>query len=837
MKLDIKDIAKAAGADTSCLADATITTLLTDSRSLSAPVDSTLFFALRTAANDGHRYIGQLYDKGVRNFVVSHRPDNADTLFSDANFIVAADPLAVLHKLAAANRRASGAEVVAIAGSRGKTFVKEWLFQALGASGRRIARSPRSFNSQIGTALSLMEIASDTDLAIIEAGISQPGEMERLEHMIAPTIGIFTNLLADHAEGFPGGDPQKCAEKALLFKGCRCIVFNADCPIAAEALAKAAAPGCELIGWSLTGSPEARIRFSSATDGEGRSRFGLTMPDGSSTSVTLPYTAAHDIENICHVAAALIALGLGCEAVAYALRRLTPVATRTEVAEGQHGSSVIHDRYTADLVSLDMALDFMARRMPGSSRAAAVLGDLTADPEFDTPSFYTRLGDMLRRRGVTTVVTAGKQLRDAAPLWNADGFFRTELYGNTQELLDNLDTSIFEGIPVIVKGPWGSGLDRVARHLEARRHETVLDVNLDALVGNFNFYRSRLRPETGIVCMVKAFGYGAGSYELAKTLQAQGAAYLAVAVLDEGIELRDAGITMPIMVMNPRVVDYAEMFDNRLEPEVFSFDMLDEIIRHAESHGVTDYPVHIKFDTGMHRLGFIGDDLERLAATLSSTRAVTPSSMFSHLAAADEPALDSYTQQQFDRFEKWCDELQSHFPFRIRRHILNSTGITRFPERQYDMVRLGICLYGVPTMADGSQNGLRHVSSLRTTVISIKEWPAGTTIGYNCRGVCAAPSRIATIPIGYADGIDRHLGNGGMHVWINGHRCPTIGNICMDACMIDVSGCGDDCRVGDSVEIFGDHVDIAELSSAIDTIPYEILTSVSMRVKRVYYRE
>ena len=344
-----------------------------------------------------------------------------------------------------------------------------------------------------------------------------------------------------------------------------------------------------------------------------------------------------------------------------------------------------------------------------------------------------------------------------------------------------------------------------------------------------------VKPETGIVCMVKASGYGAGSYELAKTLQSQGAAYLAVAAVDEGVDLRRAGITMPIMVLNPRMVNYKTLFSYHLEPEIYSFEVLDEIISEAQKCGITDYPVHIKLDTGMHRLGFREEDMARLVEVIASQSAIKPRSVFSHLATADCPDMDEYTLRQFDYFDRCCDKLQQGFDYHIMRHILNSTGIIRFPEHQHDMVRLGICLYGVPTLDDEVQRHLKPISALYSTITSIKEWDESEAVGYSRRGVLYRHSRIATVPIGYADGIDRHLGNGRAEFVVNGKRCPTVGNICMDICMIDVTDV--DCHVGDQVEIFGPNIPVTEVAERLDTIPYEILTSVSMRVKRIYYRE
>lgn len=839
MKHSVENIACAIGLPSSLLPSphSTITTVLTDSRSLSAP-ETTLFFALSTAANDGHRYIRELYGRGVRNFVVSHLIEET-MLMPDANFIIVDDTLAALQHLGAANRRQHRSiDVVAIAGSRGKTTLKEWIFQALNHRLTPIARSPRSFNSQIGTALSLLTIDDSSRIALIEAGVSQKGEMSRLREIIDPTIGIFTNLHSNHWEGF-SSEVDKCREKMSLFAGCKTIIYCVDNKIVADAASEVAASPESLRGWSLEGN-DAYAHFEVKELSDGRAtRLTATFPT-LSTIIDVDMTLSkNDIENLCHLLTLLHTLGADASEIAQSVSSLDSVATRTDVVEGISGSTLTIDKYSMDLESLDMALDFIARRVNHSGRTSTlILGDLIHEHNLDDPDVYRRLSEIIVGRGVGRVIAAGEKLALHAAEWQNPARFDAVCYVSAEQLTEALPKLRFDNQTIVVKGSTRLNFTQIVEHLEARRHETVLDVNLDAIVHNFNFFKSLLKPSTGIVCMVKAFGYGAGSYELAKTLQSQGSAYLAVAVLDEGIELRRAGITMPIMVLNPRVVNYEEMFANELEPEIFNFEELEEIINQARRHGLRDYPIHLKFDTGMHRLGFLEEDLDKLIDILSSSNEVKPISMFSHLACADDPLMDDYTREQFSKFDRWCDKVQSHFPFHILRHILNSTGITRFPEQQHDMVRLGICLYGVATMADGSQKALRHVSSLRTSVISIKEWPQGTTIGYNRRGVCLhRTTRVATIPIGYADGIDRHLGNGAMKVWINGHRCPTIGNICMDACMIDITDCGDDCHIGDSVEIFGDHVDVAELSTTLDTIPYEILTSVSMRVKRVYYRE
>ncbi|MDE7151647.1 MAG: alanine racemase [Candidatus Amulumruptor sp.] len=486
------------------------------------------------------------------------------------------------------------------------------------------------------------------------------------------------------------------------------------------------------------------------------------------------------------------------------------------------------------------ALDFLNRRRTSARAVTVILSDLVRDARELSPSaLYAEAADLLRRFNIDRVVGVGKEIAANAAAfasWGGNAAF----YPTVDAFIADAAPDSFQSQLILVKGAPTFHFDHIADHLEARQHETVLEVNLDAVADNFNWFRSKLKPSTGIVCMIKASGYGAGAVEIAKTLQTRGAAYVAVAVVDEGVQLRNAGITMPIMVMNPKVANYRTMFAHRLEPEVYSFDLLADILDSARRCGEHDFPIHIKLDTGMHRLGFRIEDLDRLAAVLLAPENVgllRPASVFSHLSVADCPDEDAYTRMQFDYFEEASGRLRSLLPdYDIKRHILNSTGIVRFPEHQYDMVRLGIGLYGVATTDDGSEDGLRPVSALYTSVIAVHDWEPGTTVGYGRYGRLTRPSRIATIPVGYADGIDRHLGRGAMSVWIAGHRCPTVGNICMDACMVDVTDLPS-CRPGDRVEIFGPHVPASELADILGTIPYEILTSVSERVKRIYYRE
>lgn len=805
--------------------DLLVSTLLTDSRSLLTP-DSTLFFALRTPSGDGHAYIPELYTLGVRNFVVSSLPDEASSM-TDANFLVVDSPLAALQSVAAAARGMLDATVIAVTGSRGKTTVKEWLYQLL-SQRFIVGRSPRSFNSQIGVPLSLYAIEPSSRVAIIEAGVSRCGEMDTLRRIIDPDIVVFTNIGAPHSSGFDSIS-QKAAQKASLAARARHIVYCVDDPVITEAIPE----GPQRFGWTLRQSPDATldISVSSLPDGVS-SRLDYSLDGSPSRFLTLPFTARQDIENACHCLAVMLLSGASPEEIAEAFSLLRPVRTRLEVIDAIGGSLIIRDRFTADLPSLALALDFMKRRAVPDLSLTLILGDLD-HAHVDPASTYRRAISLARARGVSRIIGIGP---DITAITAADSL-PIESYPSVDDFLSSVTPEQFASSLILIKGSPQSPLAEVERLLEKRRNETVLEINLDAVVDNFNFFRSFLRPSTGIVCMIKASGYGAGSPALARTLQSQGASYLAVAVHDEGADLRQAGITMPIIVLNPAVDNLSSIFDNRLEPEIYSLPFLRSLIAEAARRGLRDYPVHIKIDSGMHRLGFLKETLPELIELLKSSNAVAPASIFSHLCCADDPADDDYTRMQFDYFDECCEMLLSAFPGRrILRHILNSTGIIRFPGRQYDMVRLGIGLYGVRTMHDGSQDALRPVSALRTSIISLKHWPEGTSIGYNRRTRLARPSVIATIPIGYADGINRHLGRGNARFNVDGHLCPTVGNICMDACMIDVTDVPG-VHTGQRVEIFGDTISVETISDTLDTIPYEILTSISQRVKRIYYRE
>ncbi len=802
-----------------------INNLLIDSRSLQNP-EGTLFFAIPTSGNDGHYYISQLYQKGVRNFVVNHIPKDMVSV-TDVNWLIVNDTVGALQKIAARDNRFHK-KILAITGSKGKTTLKEWIYQLLEPL-ENIARSPRSYNSQIGVPLSLWEAGPDTGLAIIEAGISRKGEMNNLAKCISPDTVIITNIGEAHNEGFASLN-EKAFEKVSLaaYASVKNVIFNSDRTPINEAVLKLCKDK-NLIGWSFI-NPNAPLYIEKNISSSGISSLTYTFKGTKDTIKEVILEDDSDAENAANALAFMLSEGYSAKIIEERFKQLHKIGTRLNVSEGVNGCSVILDSYTSDFSSLRPAIDFLRRRKTPGQTSTLILSDLhheTASADI----LYNDIADLIRNAGINRFIGVGSMLCNYKELFPANSLF----YDTTAELTRSLTPSDFSNEIILLKGSTEFSFSDIAEMLETRKHETVLEVNLDSIISNYNYFRSKLPSSCGIVCMVKASGYGAGSYEIAKTLQDCGAAYLAVAVLDEGIELRAKGITMPIMVMNPKVVNYKSMFANRLEPEIYSFEMLRDVIMEAKKNGIKDYPVHIKLDTGMHRMGFIESELPELMDVLETNNEVTARSVFSHLATSDCPDMDDYTMLQLTRFRKYTDYMLSRSSHPIMRHILNSAGILRFPEFHFDMARLGIGLYGANTLPPDMEKPLAVVSTLRTVIIAIRVWEAGETIGYGRKGVLKRKSRIATIPIGYADGMNRHFGQGAVSVLVNGKPAPTVGNICMDACMIDVTGI--ECKEGDYVEIFGAAAPVQRLADVLDTIPYEILTSVSPRVKRIYYRE
>ena len=796
--------------------------LLTDSRSLVFP-ETTLFFALRTKVGDGHRYVADLYRRGVRNFVVGTLPAEHETAFPDANFLQVMSPLKALQRLAERHREEHDIPVIGVTGSNGKTVVKEWLYQLLSPT-LHVTRSPKSYNSQVGVPLSVCLLGEHSEIGIFEAGISQPGEMAALRAIIQPTIGVMTNIGPAHQENFESVE-EKCHEKLSLFQDAKVLVYCADDAVVDECVATSLLRG-ERLAWSRR-NPSAALFVSAVETLERGTRITYRF-HGAEAAMTIPFTDDASTVNCIHCLAVLLSLNFSAEEIANRMKRLEPVAMRLEVIQGVRNCTLINDTYNSDAASLDIALDFMARRPEIQNKQKVLILSDMFQTGLPATELYAKVAELLNRRAIDHFIGVGPEISHAHSLFlMKKSFFPSGEALADSGLLDTLHDSL-----VLIKGSRPFGFEKITAALSLRVHETTLHVNLDALAGNLNYYRSFMKPETKMVCMVKASAYGAGSVEVAKTLQDRGVNYLAVAVADEGAELRRAGITAGIIVMNPEMTAFKTLFDYELEPEVYNFKLLDALIKAAEKEGIQGFPVHIKLDTGMHRLGFDPRlDLPALIDRLHHQTSVIPRSVFSHFVGSDSPDFDDFSARQFALFDEASKTLQAAFSHKILRHICNSAGIERFPERHLDMVRLGLGLYGIDPIDNRS---LQNVTTLRTTILQIRECPKGDSVGYSRRTVLERDSRIAAIPIGYADGLDRHLGNRRGYCLVNGQRADYVGNICMDVCMIDVTDT--DCREGDTVEIFGDNLPPAELARLLDTIPYEILTSVSDRVKRIYFQ-
>ncbi len=807
MKYSIEKITTLIGARRIGSADAQISWLLTDSRSLCFP-EETLFFALKTNRNDGHRYIEDLYRRGVRNFVVNLTPDLPK---EGANFLVVPSPLAALQRLAERHRDEFNIPVVGITGSNGKTMVKEWLYQVLSPQ-MTVTRSPKSYNSQIGVPLSVWLLNEHTDVALIEAGISQPGEMAALADIIQPTIGVLTSLGAPHQENFRSME-EKCMEKLQLFHDAKVIIYNADDDLVSRCIRRSSFKGRK-IGW----------------------RREELLP-----TYSLPFDDEASIECSLAVAATALYLGVKPEELRERMARLEPVAMRLEVKEGQHGCLLINDSYNSDINSLDIALDFMQRRTSDSGqRKCLVLSDIYQSGMTDE-ALYSEVNALCIKRSVDKLIGIGPRISAQRSTFSVP---RSTFFATTEDFLNSQAFRELHDEVILVKGARPFGFDRITEQLEQKVHETILEVDLNALVNNLNYYRSFMKPETKLVCMVKADAYGAGAVEVAKTLQDHRVDYLAVAVADEGVTLRRNGITQNIMIMNPEMTAFKTMFDYDLEPEVYSFRLMDALIRAAEKEGITGYPVHIKLDTGMHRLGFDPEkDIDEVISRLKHQTAIIPRSVFSHFVGSDSDDFDNFSRLQFERFDRASRRLQEAFDHKILRHICNSAGIEHFPERHLDMCRLGLGLYGYNPMGPispispiGPISTLSPVSTLKTTILQLRHVPKEETVGYSRKGVLTRDSVIAAIPIGYADGLSRHLGRGACYCLVNGQKAPYVGNICMDVAMIDVTGIPN-VHEGDTVEIFGKNLPVTVLSDVLDTIPYEVLTAVSGRVKKVYFQD
>lgn len=788
-----------------------------DSRSVNKP-EATLFFALKGVNHDAHDYVEELYDRGGRNFVVQAMREDFVAL-KEANFYVVDDVLAALQQLAAWHRQQSHAEVVAITGSNGKTIVKEWLYQLL-SDEAGIYRSPRSYNSQVGVPLSLLGIEPQTRLAIIEAGISLPGEMSNLQRMIRPEIGIFTHFGDAHGENFSSRQ-QKLEEKALLFQACSWIIGREG--EAMDYILSVARPQVRKMIWGTGEQVEVKILAEVIMD---HSREVKICFGASEAKLSIPFVDEASFENCMNAVCLLLQQGKSVDYIVERVSRLQPIAMRMEIKDGIHHCVLINDYYNSDAASFQLALNTLAMQDAGREKVV-ILSDFV-DTGTEERELYQEVARLLRKAKVSVFIGIGEALNRYRPYFLVP---QCRFYRDTDSFLKQENRDNFENQVILIKGARRFKFEYIAGFLQKQSHATVLEVDLDAMVHNLNYFRSLLPPQTHIAVMVKAFAYGSGAGEIASLLQYQGVNCLMVAFADEGVELRAAGINIPIAVMNPEPEAFDHMIEFNLEPEIYSLALLADFDKALAKHGIEGYPVHLKFNTGMNRSGLDMDELPALLEFFKVKRRVRIRSMFSHLAGSDEAVHDEYTLLQINRFIQMTGEVQQQFDYHILRHILNSAGIERFGQYAFDMVRLGIGLHGISAVGAP----LQPVSSFKTYIAAIRQVKAGQTVGYGRKGVLTRDSRIAVIPVGYADGLNRHFSCGVGEMMVKGKRVPIVGNICMDACMVDITDT--DAQLGDEIEIFGKQIPVTELSGKLNTIPYEVLTSVSQRVKRVYFKE
>ena len=823
--------------------DVAIEHLLIDSRKISFPQTS-LFFAIVGERHDGHDFIVDAYKSGVRNFVISNVQNIDNQEFKEAIFIKVPDVLRGIQDLAAYHRaQFPQLQVIGITGSNGKTIVKEWLYQLL-KDDFNIVRSPKSYNSQVGVPLSVWQINETHDLAIFEAGISTTGEMAYLERIIQPTMGVFTNLGAAHTEGF-ASDEEKIKEKFKLFKNVKTLICRQD-----ELLRfpKVKIKG-EIVNWSKTTQSDAQLidiqNFKSKT-------FFKLIYKNNTLDIEIPLTDSASIQNatICILTLSVLKKDLFShqnilKVFTEKLSRLEPIAMRLEMKAGINGCLIVNDSYNSDFNSLQIAVDFMAQQSRQLERTV-VLSDILQSGQ-DADILYKKVADLLLEKGISRLIVIGEDVIKIKKFISQT--IDCQYFTTTVDFLKSVNNTDFQNQIILLKGARQFEFERIAERLSQKSHKTVLEINLNALTHNLFFFKSLLQsqsnlPKPKIMAMVKASAYGNGSDEVARLLEFHKVDYLAVAYSDEGIALRNAGVKMPIMVMNPEEESFDALIRFDLEPEIYSLNILKQFVNFIENtEGVLplknsttkSFKIHLKLDTGMHRLGFESIDIEGLMQILDGNKSIQIASIFTHLAASEAAEHDHFTDEQVSRFMEMYNQISDEIKYKPMRHVLNSSGITRHPKYHFEMVRLGIGLYGIDSNG-AFQKQLQVVQTLKASISQIKNVPQNETIGYSRRGVLKRDSRIATISIGYADGLLRGAGNGQFSVYLHGQRAPIIGSVCMDMTMIDVTDILE-ATEGDDVEIFGSHLPIQELSKVLKTIPYEVFTGISERVKRVYFQE
>ncbi|MBN2164846.1 MAG: bifunctional UDP-N-acetylmuramoyl-tripeptide:D-alanyl-D-alanine ligase/alanine racemase [Marinilabiliaceae bacterium] len=798
----------------------TINQVLIDSRKAIGN-DNLLFVAIRGVNHNGHDFVGDLISKGVCNFIVDSSFSIAE-IVNKANFIIVHNTLDALQSFAAYQRIQINYPILGITGSNGKTIVKEWISQLTGDS-LIINKSPKSFNSQVGVPLSLFMFEQQSDFGIVEAGISRMGEMERLKRIIQPNWGLITNIGQAHQENFFSVD-EKLNEKVKLLSGCEKIFFNIDDGVVYSKL-KTACVGSELISWGRNNDADLIVNNVLIADNQTIVRVGWKM---NNYRLIIPFIDNASFENAMHALLIVLSMGVDIEKVLTRMAGLKPVAMRLEQKEGRRGCLIINDTYNSDITSLELALDFLkqqARR--NEMQRMVVLSDLFQSG-LPKRELYQRISNMLSSYHVDHFIGVGSDL-----FQNRDLFGEQALFFKTTESL--IESDLLNGINnrvILLKGSRDFMFEQITELLELKQHQTVLEINLNALRTNLNAFRQMLKPNVKLLAMVKAFSYGSGSFEIAGVLQHQHVDYLGVAFADEGRELRQSGINLPILVLSPEKRSFMQMIQYKLEPEIYSFKILKQFSEAVKNEGISSYPVHIKIDTGMRRLGFLPDEIPQLIKELNGHSHIKIMSIFSHLAGSEDQMHDSFTGHQIETFKFCCDQIIQNIDYPVLRHILNSAGIERFPEAQFEMVRLGIGLYGISSIENSE---IQNIATLKSYISQIKPIDFATTVGYGRRGRLATAGKIAIIPIGYADGLDRRLGNGNGEFLIQGKLVKTVGNICMDMCMVDVTHIN--CEEEDEVIIFGEQLPIIMMAEKMGTIPYEVLTSIGRRVKRIYYQE
>lgn len=813
-------ISEILGAKNSITQDVTIEHLLTDSRRITN-ASTTLFFALEGRRN-GQDFIPELFAAGVFNFVVKEDYQIPKEL-TNANFIWVKEVLSALQQLAAFHRLQFNFDVIAITGSNGKTVVKEWLYQLLSPD-KNVVRSPKSYNSQTGVPLSLWQMDAQHELGIFEAGISLPGEMERLEAMIKPTIGVLTHFAAAHDEGFSNRS-QKLQEKLKLFQNVNLLVYNID---------QAPQETAELVNGLKTftiskKSKQADLFVSEQQTFSGKTQFNAVFI-GEKLVCSIPFTDEASVENALLCWGTMLALGIDPAVIEHRMEALNSVSMRLELKNGTHNCSIIDDSYNSDINSLEIALNFLSRQKQHPKKTL-ILSDIYQSG-LPNGVLYQQVAQLVQQNKIDKLIGVGTEISQNQQLFQTT---EKHFFQDTESLLQHLPSLQFKDETILLKGSRSFEFERISRILSQKTHETVLEINLNALQNNLNHYKSILKPGVKLMAMVKAFSYGSGSFEIAGILQFNKADYLAVAYVDEGVSLRNAGITLPIMVLNPEVTAFTELLNHQLEPEIYSFNLLERYASFINEKLVTSSPIHIKIDTGMHRLGFEFDEVEQLCRMLKNNLQLQVKSVFSHLAGSGSAEHDDFTFQQFNTFKIVCQLLEEALGYPVIKHISNTSAISRWPEMQLDMVRLGIGLYGIDTAAKSENNPLQPVAALKTSISQLKKVKAGETVGYSRNDCMEKDGTIATVRIGYADGYLRVFGNGNGKMLINGKFVPTIGHISMDMCMLDVSEV--DVQEDDEVIVFDEELRIETLAEQAGTIPYEILTNISQRVKRVYFYE